>query len=149
MRDINSVLTDRNLRIVGLIERNQSIRLEGTLRAASKKQLKCKTPRVVITEGGDEERTPTDNELAAGSSAGFQATKGRRKGKAAAYKRPKSSWWKSVVVSLPVPGIRISEAPSSPTESPFEGLADISIPDYVSFQHDTGLEELSSALDLS
>ena len=54
-----------------------------------------------------------------------------------------------MVVSLPVQGIRILEAPPPQVENPFEGLADIPISDYVSFQHDTGMEELDNALELS
>ncbi|WP_213082978.1 hypothetical protein, partial [Escherichia coli] len=90
VRDIDSVLTNRNLRIVGLIERNPSIRLEGTLRAVSKKRMKRKAPDVVIAEGVDPERTLTDNELKVGPSCSFQDSGGRRKDEAVAHKRSKS-----------------------------------------------------------
>lgn len=149
MRDLDSVLTDRNLRTVGLIERKQSIRLEGVLRAAPTKRVKRKAPGVVIAGEGDEEHTPTNDEPVAGPSDSFQGSKGRRKGKAVAHKCHKSSRWKSITMSLPASGVRISEAPPFLVENPFEGLADILIPDFVSLQHDTGLEEFQCALDLS
>lgn len=71
MRDIDLVLTDRNWRTVGLIERNQSIRLKGTPRAASVKQAKRGVPRIVITEEGKEENTSTDEEPIVGPSDSF------------------------------------------------------------------------------
>ena len=43
-RDIESLLTDRNLRTYGLIGRGQSIQFDGALRIVSKKQVKHKKP---------------------------------------------------------------------------------------------------------
>lgn len=104
-RNIDSILTDRNLRIVGLIERNQSIRLEGTLTVVSKKRAKHKTPGVVITEGVDLERTPTDDELLVGPSNAVQDSEGKRKGNAAVFKRPKSDRRKSWLWLCPFLGL--------------------------------------------
>ena len=74
MREIESVLTDRNLRILGLIERKQSIRLEGALRAVPTKRVKRKAPGLMIAEEGDEEHAPTNDEPVAGPFDSFQGS---------------------------------------------------------------------------
>ena len=66
-----------------------------------------------------------------------------------AFKQSKSGRQKSVVTNRPLSGVRISEASPLQTESSFEGLADLPIPDFVFTQHDVGLDELQHTLDVS
>lgn len=57
IREIESVPTDENLTAVGLIDRAQSIRLEGSLKAAPTRRAKRRATEIVIAEQGDEEDT--------------------------------------------------------------------------------------------
>ena len=52
-------------------------------------------------------------------------------------------------MSLPATGVIISEAPPLQVESPFAGLDDIPIPNFVSSPHDAGMEGLDSACEPS
>ncbi len=138
------MLTDDNLRILGFIEMNQSIVIEGLAKPASKKKKKIvkRKPGIVIREASDDERTPTDTELAADISR----IEEKRKGKAVV---PKFKRRKSVVVSRSIPGITISDAAPCQSGDIFRGLDDIPIPEYVSLYHEYGLEELREALEIS
>ena len=60
LRHIDLVLTDDNLRMLGLIETNQSIVVEGLVKSALKAKKKT---GVEIRGMGDDERTPTDLSL--------------------------------------------------------------------------------------
>ena len=148
-RDIELLLTDRNLRTCGLIEQGQSILFEGALKAVLKKQVKHKKPKVIIAEEADSERTHTDDEPLLEPTDVVQDVVEQRKGKATVVTSTKKGRWKSVVTARSSPGVRISEMSPPRTESLYEGLADIPIPDDVSLQHDAGLEELSETLVLS
>ena len=148
-RDIESLLTDRNLRTYGLIERGESIEFEGALRTVSKKRVKHKKPKVTIAEEADSERTHTDDEPLLEPTDVVQDVEEQRKGKAFVVTLTKKGRWKSVVTARSSPGVRISEMSPPSTESLYEGFADIPIPDDMSLQHDAGLEELSETLVLS
>ena len=143
------LLTDRNLRACGLIEQGQSISFEVALRVVSKKRVKHKKPRVTTAEEADSERTHTDDEPLTGPTDAAPDVAEQRKGKAAMVKSSKKGRWKSVVTARSAPGVRISETSPPRTENLFEGLADLPIPDDVSFQHDAGLEEFHRNLELS
>ena len=96
----------------------------------------------MIREASDDERTPTDTEIAADLSRIEEG----QKGKAAV---PKLKRWKSVVVTRSQPGVTVSSASPCQSGDLFTGLDDIPIPDYVSLHHGSGLEELRGALDIS
>ena len=148
-RDIELLLTDRNLRTFGLIERGQSIRFEVAQRIVPKKRVKHKKPEVVIAEEVDSERTNTDDEPLIEPTDVASDVAEQRKGKAAMVKSSKKGRWKSVVTARSSPGVRISEMSPPHTKSLYEGLADLPIPEDVSFQHDAGLEEFHRTLELS
>ena len=69
-RHIDLLLTDDNLRTLGVIEMSQSIVIEGLAKLASrkKKEVVKRKPGIVIREVSDDERTPTDTEIAAALS---------------------------------------------------------------------------------
>ena len=144
MRHIDSVLTDDNLRMLGLIETNQSIVIEGLAKPASKTKKKKveRKPSIVIREMSDDERAPTDTELA----ADLTRIEEKRKGKAVV---PKLKRRKSAVVSRLIPGITTSDAAPCQSRNIFIGLDDIPIPEYVSLHHESGLDELREALEIS
>ena len=148
-RDIELLLTDRNLRTYRLIERWQSIKFDGALRTISKKRVKHKKPKVIIAEEADSERTHTDDEPLLEPTDVVQDVGEQRKGKAAVVTSTKKGRWKSVVTARSSPGVRISEMSPPRTESLYEGLTDLPISDDVSFQHDAGLEEFHRTLELS
>ena len=148
-RDIELLLTDRNLRTYGLIERRQSIRFEVAQRIVPKKRVKHKEPEVVIAEEADSERTHTDDEPLTEPTDVASDVAEQKKGKAAMVKPTKRGRRKSVVIARPSSGVRISEMSPPRTESLYEGLADLPIPEDVSFQHDAGLEEFHRNLELS
>ena len=151
------MLNDYNLIILGLIDINQSIVVEGLAKPASKKEDKKKTKKrkvkkslgIRIIEASDEERTHTDSESMADLSGNLEESGERRKGKAAVSKKLKSKGWKSVDVSPPISGVMISEAAPSHSRDIFKGLDDIPIPDYISISHNPGLEELQDVLNMN
>lgn len=98
-RDIELLLTDRNLRTYGLIERGQSILFEGALNAVLKKRVKHEKPKVIIAEEADSERTPTDDEPLLEPTDVAQDVEEQRKGKAAVVTSTKKGRWKSVVTA--------------------------------------------------
>ena len=95
----------------------------------------------MIREMSDDERTPTDTELAADLSR----VEEKLKGKAVV---PKLKRRKSVVVSRLIPEITTSDAAPCKSGNIFIGLDDIPIPEYVSLHHESGLDELREALEI-
>ena len=139
LRHIDLVLTDDNLRTLGLIETNQSIVVEGFVKSAPKAK---KRTGVAIRGMGDDERTPTDTGLA----ADFPQAGKKRKGKAVV---PKFAGRKSVIVSRLISGIISSDSALCQSGNIFTGLDDVPIPECVSLYHKSGLVELREALDIS
>lgn len=148
-RDIDLLLTDRNLRILGLIERRQSILLDGALKSASKKRVMRKKRKVVVIEEADSGRTHTDEEPLGEPADVVQDDDGQRKGKTRVFKPSKKGRWKTVVTSRLVSGIRISEMPPPRSENLYEGLTNLSIPDNVSFSQGAGSDEFQHTIELS
>ena len=151
------MLNDYNLRVLGLIDINQSIVVEGFSKSVSKKENKKKPKErkakrslgIRIIEASDEERTQTDSEPMADLSGNLEESGEKRKGKAAVSKKLKSKGGKSVDVFLPASGVMISEAAPSHSRDSLKGLDDIPIPDYISISHNPGLEELQDVLNMN
>ena len=139
LRHIDSVLTDDNLRMLGLIETNQSTVVKGLAKSAPRAKKKT---GAAIREMSDDERTPNDT----GLEAGFPKTGKKQKGKAVV---PKFKRRKSVIVSRSIPGIISSDSAICQPGNIFAGLDDVPIPECVSLYHESGSVELREALNIS